>query len=503
MFSLLALRNFLYKPWRSALLFAGFGLGVSVMIVLLSIGAAMVTQAQDERLVGGGEVTVLPEGIDIEVMKTGGLGGLFFSIANARFVYLQLLAAPRLAHFVTAVAPGSEGKLVYLTTPDGIERPVRAAGELPSATRAVGAAPALAAGTWTDDEGDRRWARPTPAELEEDIDHFHVAPRALANRPSWAEWHYFNVVSADRRRWAFISFILGGEVADGRWGGQVLVTTYESGPAGGPARQRRFVAVADPSRIEFSTTSPDLRIGQSQVSLLPDGRYAIDATARETGAGHAVLRLSLAVAPVPRAYFPGAAIASGDFASGYTVPGLAADGTGRLCIDDRCERFDRTQAYHDHNWGVWHGVSWEWGAARAGRFAVLYGRVQPPDSLGGSAPLFVYLVDSLGFRAAFRPSRIVYDDGRVIRVDGHPLRVPARAVLTDVRGADTLRLDLVVEDAVATDTRRPLAERGTGEAMRGLARPYFVQMKGLARLSGRIGGDVLSGEGTGFFETYR
>ena len=63
MFSLLAVRNFLHKPWRSALLFLGFGMGVSVMIVLLSIGEAMVTQAKDERLVGGGDVTVLPEGI--------------------------------------------------------------------------------------------------------------------------------------------------------------------------------------------------------------------------------------------------------------------------------------------------------------------------------------------------------------------------------------------------------------------------------------------------------
>ncbi len=81
-------------------------MGVSVMIVLLSIGEAMVTQAKDERLVGGGDVTVLPEGIDIEVMKTGGLGGLYFSIANARWLYLQLLAAPRLRrHSVRAVAP--------------------------------------------------------------------------------------------------------------------------------------------------------------------------------------------------------------------------------------------------------------------------------------------------------------------------------------------------------------------------------------------------------------
>jgi len=501
LFSLLALRNFLHKPWRSLLLFLGFGMGVSVMIVLLSIGEAMVTQAKDERLVGGGDVTVLPEGIDIEVMKTGGLGGLYFSIANARFLYLQLLAAPRLAGVVRAVAPQSEGKLLYLTTADGVEQTVRATGEIPSATAAVGAAPVLAAGEWRDDDADRRWTHPTRAELEADIDHFHVAPATLADRPSWAEWHYFNVVSADRRRWAFITFMLAGEVPDGRWGGRVLVTTHEE--SGGATRERRFTATVAPADIAFSTTSPDLRLGTSHVTLLPDGRYAIAATANEDGGGHGRLRLDLVVDPVPGAYFPGTAIETGDFTSGYTVPGLEANATGELCVDVRCEQFDGVQAYHDHNWGVWRGVTWEWGSARAGSYALLYGRVQPPDSLGASAPLFVYLVDSLGFRAVFRPSEIVYDDARVIRVDGHDLRVPASAVLTDIRGGDSLRVELTVEDAVATDTRRQFIERGEGDEARRLPRPYFVQMKGRAQITGRVGGAPISGEGTGFFETYR
>jgi len=94
---LLALRNLTHRPLRTLLLLLAYGLGVSVMIVLLSVGEALITQARDERLVGGGEITVLPEGIDVEVLKTGGLGGLYFSIPNARFVHLQLLAAPRLA----------------------------------------------------------------------------------------------------------------------------------------------------------------------------------------------------------------------------------------------------------------------------------------------------------------------------------------------------------------------------------------------------------------------
>lgn len=86
MISILAFRNLIYRPWRSFLLFFGYGVGVGVMIVLLSVGEALISQARDEKLVGGGQVTVLPQGIDVEVMKTGGVGGLFFSIDHSRLI---------------------------------------------------------------------------------------------------------------------------------------------------------------------------------------------------------------------------------------------------------------------------------------------------------------------------------------------------------------------------------------------------------------------------------
>ena len=497
MIGILARRNLTLRPWRSALLLGGFGLGVGVMIVLLAIGEAMLTQARDERLVGGGDVTVLPEGIDVEVMKTGGVGGLFFSINNARFLDLQLLASPRLSAGTRAVAPQIADKVLYLRTADGRERAVRATGELPSRSAAVGALPPVAAGEWNDDVFDTRWRAPSPAELRADIDHFHLPPRDAENRESWAEWHYFNVLSHDRTRWAFLSFIVGGDVPHGEWGGQVLLTLHEQGK---PAR--RFSASFPAQAIAFSTWNADLRVGDGTVMLDSVGRYRVVARAREESSG-AEARVDLVVTPSPAAYFPGATLGSGTFVSGYAVAGLRADAVGTICVRDACERYDGTQAYHDHNWGVWRGVTWEWGASRAGSFTFLYGRVQQEDSTNGESPLFFYLVDSLGFRTMFRPARIDYVDDRTIRVGGRALRVPARATFADARGRDTLRVELEIEDAVATDTRTPQAERGDPLAARGLTRPYFIQMKGIARLSGRVGGIPISGEGTGFFETYR
>jgi hypothetical protein len=36
-----------------------------------------------------------------------------------------------------------------------------------------------------------------------------------------------------------------------------------------------------------------------------------------------------------------------------------------------------------------------------------------------------------------------------------------------------------------------------------LGGPFFIQMKGTASISGRLGGDRVRGTGAGFFETYR
>jgi hypothetical protein len=363
----LAFRGLLDRPWRSAFLLAGFALGVGVMITLLAIGEAMVVQSKDEKLVGGGDVTVLPEGIDLEVMKTGGVGGMFASIANARFVYRQLLASPRLADRVDVVAPQTDGALLYLRTPDGTDIPVRALGEIPSASRAVGAAPTIVAGVWDDDDGDRRWQRPTLAELRHEIDRFHHTPAVIApdERPTWGEWHYFNVLSEDTKRWAFLTLAVGGDIPNGEWGGQVLLTLHEQGRA--PRRFTQFV----PSRgITLDTTRADLTLGANTVRVLPDGRYEVRAQAREEGTGVAATVLFV-LTPAPGAYFPGTSIGDATLVSGYAVPALRGTIDGTICVAARCERFTAAQGYHDHNWGVWRDVEWEWGSARLGEYSVL------------------------------------------------------------------------------------------------------------------------------------
>ena len=487
-FFALGLRNLALRKWRTALMLGGYGLGVATMIVLLSIGEALVLQASEEKLIGGGDVTVLPQGIDVEVMKTGGLGGMFFSIDHSRFITRQLLAAPRLSDRVATVAPQISDKLLYVTTPSR-RVPARASGEIPSLSGNVGASPRLVAGEWRDDEGDRRWLSPTVSELRHEIDRFHVPPAEVRGDSTWAEWHYFNVLWPGGRKWAFISFIVGGALPDGRWGGQVLVTLHEIGRP-----VRRFVSSALPSSVEVSTSRADVRIGASSVTVLANGDYRVVVRATESPGDP--LDMALVVSPTPNAFFPGAAIGGSAVVSGYVVPGLRADANGRVCLSGRCEELRSVQSYHDHNWGVWRDVAWEWGEARAGEFTLLYGRLLTEGVAG--QPLFLYLVDSLGFVGLYRPKEIAYTDGLEVTVDGRKIRVPSRAIMRDVRGSDAVTVELEIEDAAATDVRKS-AEQKPGA----LAGRYFVQMKGTARLSGRIGGRNVSGAGQGFFETYR
>jgi hypothetical protein len=107
-----------------------------------------------------------------------------------------------------------------------------------------------------------------------------------------------------------------------------------------------------------------------------------------------------------------------------------------------------------------------------------------------TSPFILGIVDSLGVRQVLQFDRLAYQGTEP--AEGAPGAVaPARFSLTAGRGADSLRLAVEVEHALATD-------------MTGLAfRRVFFQMRGRFRLEGRLAGQQVSDTGRGFFETYR
>ncbi len=472
----LAFRHLWVRKGRSLFLLFGFALGVGVMVVLLSVGEAMLDQSRDVSLVGGGEVTVLPQGIDIEAMRTGGTGGMFFAIDRARFLTRQTLGGRRSTDIVRAVSPAIEGKLVYLCKAAPVCRPVavRAGGEIPSRAAAVGARLDVLRGAWTDSPADSAYVTPSLQQLYDELDRFHVPPRRDS---TWAEWQYYNVVTAPNEWW-YVTYLVGGGVTTGRWGGRVLVTHRRA-----DGRYERFTSEAPGARSRFDTTRADLDIGGSRVRQ-HNGVYTLHASA---GGDAGTATIDIEVRPVPDRYFPPVELREEALLSGYVVPALAASASGTICVERRCKAFTGASAYHDHNWGVWRDVTWEWGAAQGRRASVLYGGVYSGDSTG--SPFFLALLDSLGVRQILRFDAIRYR-GSQPAAGVFDASAPRTFTLTAGRMADTVRLDVDVSDALAS-----------GMGVGGMQRA-FLQMRGGFRLGGRLGGQAVADTGTGFFETY-
>ncbi|MGH7499661.1 MAG: hypothetical protein ACREL3_12510 [Gemmatimonadales bacterium] len=472
----LAFRHLWVRKARSLFLLFGFSLGVGVMVVLLSVGEAMLDQSRDVSLVGGGEVTILPQGIDIEAMRTGGTGGMFFAIDRARFLTRQTFGGARHAGFVRAVSPAIENKLVYLCKAGPECRPTaaRAGGEIPSRAAAVGAGLDILKGDWADSRADSAYVAPSRQQLYDELDRFHLPPKPDS---TWAEWQYYNVVTAPGEWW-YITYLIGGEVPDGRWGGRVLVTHRR--PDGGYDRFSTDVPGA-PGMLD--TARADLDIGESRVRQ-QDGVYALHARA---GGSAGTATIDLTLRPVPDRYFPAVELREQALLSGYVVPALAASASGTICVAARCRSLTDAPAYHDHNWGVWRDVTWEWGAARGSGLNLLYGGVYSGEDSG--SPFFLSLVDSLGVRQILRFDRIDYQGAQPAA--GVPdVSAPRRFSLVASRMADSVRLEVSITDVLAS-----------GMGVGGMRRA-FLQMRGSFRLQGRVGGVTLADSGTGFFETY-
>lgn len=472
MIGTLALRHLVVRKVRSMFLLLGFSLGVGVMIVLLSVGQAMLDQSRDVSLVGGGALTVLPQGIDVEAMRTGGVSGMFFGIDRAKFLARQVFGGPRQQEQVQAVSPVIEGKLLYLQHGQRTVV-VRAGGEIPSRAGAVGAGLTLSSGTWSDSPADSAYVLPSAQQFYDDLDHFHYPG---TRDSTWGEWHYFNVVTGPEEWW-YITYLVGGEVPAGKWGGQVLVTHRTPG-----GRYDRFSAHVPPSEVQLDTSRADLTLSRSSVRQR-DGAYHLLAYANGSAGA---LKLEMNVVPARHRYFPPVETREESFVSGYVVPALSAKAAGRICVGNRCRTYSSAPAYHDHNWGVWRGVTWEWGTGTGDQFNLLYGGVYGSST---TTPFFLALVDSMGVNQVLRFRDIQYEGRRPVAGAGSS-PAPERFSLVGRHNADSVRLNVEVTDVLGTNMAA------------GDFRRIFLQMRGRFVLTGKVAGRAVADSGMGFFETY-
>lgn len=464
------------RPGRSALLLAGYALGVGVTVTLLSIGGALVEQSRDRKLVGGGDLVVLPEGLDLETFRTGGTSSLYFRVDHAAFLYREVLGGARYRDAIRTVAPWIDDELVYLRV--GRESvPASASGEIPSAARALGAAPVLVAGAWSDAASDSAWMAPGDSALYATLDAFHL-PDAEADS-TWAEWHYFNVRLPEGG--LYLTYMITGDVPDGRWGGRLLAT-WDDGE-----RERVFDRRFPSDEVRFAPGRADLEIGGSSVRIRGGGSYALEARIDDPDRAEP-LRVRLDVRAARRRYLPPAAIGGQTLESGYVVPLLDARAAGSICVGERCREIRDAPAYHDHNWGVWRDVTWDWGQLNTGDgLSLLYGGVSSDGVPVGMRA--AYLFDDEGFL-------------RVLPIESLEIawsaeaggEIPVAIALLAARGGDTIRVRAAVTDVRGTPA-------GAGDP--GALGAVFYQMRADATVRGRIAGETISSEGRGAFETWR
>lgn len=517
MIGLLARRALTDRPRRTTLLLLGFGISVGVMIVLLSIGEAVLLQARDKDLVGGGDLVLLPQGVDVEVMKVGGATGMFFAIENARFFYRQVLSGPRYAAWLqripapvwpgedaapslAAASPTVNGKLVYVRRAGSQDAPRRvlASGVIPSLERAVrgpDTTPSGAPIAWEDSHADRMWLDPPVDSLYNDMDRFHLPARTLPDLDRWAEWLYFNFTDETSGIYGFLSFIAAGDIAAGH--GRALPLLQLVPPNGAP---RRFQGDLPLAPGDIAIDRVDLRFGAATRVDFHDGAYHLQLD-WESPAGP--VRGALTVRPVPDLDFPPFPIHTSErFVSGYTVPAVRAIVNGWIAAGGMRLELHDAPAYHDHNWGTWRDVHWDWGTAAAGEHALFYGRVEHPELHPGreGAGVFAMLLQARrptergGVLGLFRPESIVYAWGKAPPLPGDPERVPTslefRAAGDLGTQSDSLAVAVRVQRVLATAPR-------PGEPPL-----VFLQARGTFDVNARIAGAPLSFRAPGSAEVF-
>ena len=319
------------------------------------------------------------------------------------------------------------------------------------------------------------------------MDRFHPIPDVPARAASWAEWLYFNGRSGGNRFYA--TFLAGPRRPDGRRSASVRLQLDHAG------RRTSFseTAVIDEARILDG--APDLDVGGSGVRL--DGlRYHVrlDLDEERPAAGRARagkrrVRGELVLEAVPGRSLPPFAIrGAGGWLSGYTVPVMSGALHGTLDVLGERVTFDGGTGYHDHNWGFWERVTWQWGQVEHEGLSFVYGRVHPPEDAADPER-------TPGFLAALGPdgplgyAADVSIEETIDRQSGQPRRIRVVG-----RGPSlALTLDWNVEQALVT--RMPPGVFGAGMD--------FFQMRGLCRVKGQAAGRPIDVAAMGTSETFR
>jgi hypothetical protein len=447
----LALRSLAVRPVRTAVLACGFGLGIAVMAALLGVGDVILEQARSPALQGGGDMLVF---------------GPFGSIENAPFVLSSVRA------LAPTASPGRDAA-VYLIK-DGNAIRVHGHGGVPSLEKAIGDPEVKDVAAWMDAPSDARWTNVDQASVLRALDRFHPEPDVPEFAASWAEWLYFNGRSSDGRTRFYLTFITGPVSRPGFRSAGVRLQLDRGGHA------TSYSAGAEVEIAKLLETAPDLDIAGNSVRL--DGtRYRI--SLHLPGAAGELLLDPAFGRSLPPAVLHGAR----GWLSGYVVPVLSGTLSGTVKVGTEDVRFENATGYHDHNWGFWKDVRWQWGQVSGSDLSFIYGRVFPPADVAAAdrIPGFLGVLDASGLVGVATNVTITEH-----RPEGDAQVAPSSIDVTARGGGLDVRLSFATDRLVRT-----------GLSMTGGAND-FLQLGGTYRVEGRAAGRAIGFTARGAAETF-
>jgi hypothetical protein len=455
----LALRSLATRPVRTAVLACGFGFGIAVMAALLGVGDVILEQAHSPALEGGGDVVV---------------AGRFGDLENGRFLIASVLGAADIASQTVAVSPSKKATLFLLK--DGHATAVSVTGGLPAAERAVGEREIERVPAWRETATDRAWSAPDGASVLRAMDRFHPIPRAPEFTSSWAEWLYFNGRTADGSLRFYLTFMVGPATEPGRRAAGVRLQLDRDG------KTSTYSAAAVVDEAAVLAAAPDLDIAGNHVRL-NGSRYHIELSLPGVSG-------TLTVDGAPGRSLPPATITGArGWVTGYTAPVLSGRVDGELTIAGEHIAVRDAAGYHDHNWGFWQGVRWQWGQVASGDLSFVYGRIVPPADVADPdrVPGFLGVLGAngpLGFSTAVSLDEISDPQGRPQRIT-----VQARGQTID------LTLAFTVDRTVHTAMAMTAASSGMPVD--------FLQLGGPFHVTGTVGDRAIDFTARGAAETFR
>jgi hypothetical protein len=477
------LRSLTTRPLRTAVLAAGFGLAIAVMAELLGVGEVILEQAHSPALRGGGDIVI---------------GGTFGSVDNARFILSNVIGSEPLRSRVAAASPSRRANLYLITSHDRV--PVSVRGGIPTLEKAVGDPEVAGMRAWVDAPDDAKWSAPDQGEILRAMDRFHPVPPPPPvasgfsrtpdgfSRNSWAEWLYFNGRSPDGEVRFYLTFLTGPLDANRQRQAVVRLQLDRTG------RSTNYSASATIDDGALLQHAPDLDIGGNRVRLEGSRYHLTLALSREmrgraaqsrNGDVHGDITLD---APRGRSLPPAAIQGAHGWVSGYVAPVLSGAVHGSLTVDGERVAFDGLVGYHDHNWGFWEGVRWQWGQVAHGDMSILFGRVFPPPSVADPDRV-------PGFLGVLGPEGpIAFSTSVDIQEQGNPTAPQTITIRATGEQLD-VRLALSVEESVRT--RMALTQSSTGTAM------DFLQLGGVYQVSGHAAGRDITFTARGSAETFR